>query len=169
MYDRLSEIKSHGFSSIRAPYFWEAYIKNPTAFVAGLNEISSTADKLSLCGVYDFHQHYWSSYLEHGDGGFLSFLTKSYSADRTGELKFWDDYCHNNIIYNGVHVWDLQSNFVRDGVFKNVDSYPSTCGYDLLNEPIIQTCSQFADVGKTQTQTYIGSKMRAATAKPIFF
>ncbi len=145
-----------------------AYVKNPTAFVAGLNEVSSTADKLGSCVVYDFHQHYTSSYFEHGDGGFPSFLTKSYSADRTGELKFWDDYYHNNIIiYNGVHVWDLQSNFVRDVVIKNVDSHPSTSGYDLLNEPIIQTCSQFADVGNTQT--YIGSKMRAATAKPKFF
>jgi hypothetical protein len=150
------------------PYFWEGYIRNPTTFVNGLNEVSSAADKLGICVVYDFHQNSASSPFDYkGGGGFPSFLTKSYTADRTGEIKFWSDYYDNNISYNGVKVWDLQSNLITNVIIKNADNHPSTAGYEIINEPRVDYCNQFAKVGNMQT--YIGNKMRAVTTKPIFF
>lgn len=167
MYDRLAEIKSHGFNSIRIPYYWEGYVNNHTAFINALHEISTIADKLGICVVYDFHQYHASSHFDYWGGGFPSFLTKSYTGDEIGQIKFWADYYDNNISYNGVKVWDLQSNFIRDIIVKNVDSHPSTAGYEIINEPRVDYCNQFAKVGSMQA--YIGEKMRAVTAKPIFF
>ena len=165
--DRLAEIKSHGFNSIRIPYYWEGYINNHTAFINALNEISSIADKLGICVVYDFHQYHTGSRFDYWGGGFPSFLTKSYAGDDIGQIKFWADYYDNNISYNGVKVWDLQSNFISEIIIKTADSHPSTAGYEILNEPRVDYCNQFGKVGSMQT--YIGHKMRAVTAKPIFF
>jgi hypothetical protein len=167
IFDRLAEIKSQGFNSIRLPYWWEGYVKNPTAFVSALNQVSSAADKLGICIVYDFHQYHTSSHFNNGGGGFPSFLTKPYTPDMTGEIKFWADYYENNISYNGVKIWDLQSNFLRDIIIKNVDSHPSTAGYEIINEPRVDYCYQFTEVGNMHT--YIGNKMRSATTKLIFF
>ena len=168
IYDRLNEIKSHGYNAIRVPYSWEGYVKNPTAFEAGLNEVETAADKLSICVLYDFHQSYAGSRFNYWGIGFPSFLTKAYTADRSGELKFWSNYFDNAITYNGKKIWDLQFEFIRDDVVKNADSHPSTAGYEVINEPIVQTCDQFAKVGNLHT--YILGRMRnEATQKPLFF
>ncbi|MDQ3903361.1 MAG: glycoside hydrolase family 5 protein [Thermoproteota archaeon] len=167
MYDRLNEIESTGFNAIRVPLFWEAYIVNPTTFVSTLQEISTNADQLNMCVVYDFHQDHTGSHFNYWGGGFPSFLTGSYSADRNGELAFWTDYYDNNISYNGTQIWDLQFNFIRDVVIKHVDNHPSTAGYEILNEPPVNDCNQFAKLG--DVHTYIGNKMRSVTLKPIYF
>ena len=169
MYDRLNEIKSTGFNAIRVPMFWEAYIVNPTEFVSGLQEISTTADELGMCVVYDFHQGHAGSHFEpeRPGGGFPSFLTDFYSPDRDGELAFWADYYDNNISYNGIKIWDLHFNFIRDVIIKHVDSHPSTAGYEILNEPPVNDCNQFAKIG--DVHTYIGNKIRSVTLKPIYF
>ena len=167
IYDRLNEIKSTGLNAIRLTYFWEGYTANPVAFVNGLQEISTTADQLGLCVVYDFHQGFAGSHFDYWGGGFPSFLTGSYSGNRDGELSFWNDYYDNNISYKGTKIWDLQFNLIRDVVIKNVDSHPSTAGYEILNEPAVNDCNQFAKIGNMQT--YIGSKIREVTSKPIFF
>jgi hypothetical protein len=167
IYDRLNEIESTGLNAIRVPMFWEAYIVNPTSFVRGLQEISTTADQHGMCVVYDFHQGHAGSHFDYWGGGFPSFLTGSYSADRNGELAFWVDYYDNNISYNGIKIWDLHFNFIRDIVIKNVDSHPSTAGYEILNEPAVNDCNQFTKLGNMHT--YIASKIRGITSKLIFF
>ena len=169
IYDRLNEIKSIGLNAIRLPMFWEAYIVNPTEFVSGLQEISTTADELGMCVVYDFHQSHAGSYFEpeRPGGGFPSFLTDSYSPDRDGEFAFWADYYDNNIHYNDTKIWDLHFNFIRDVIIKHVDSHPSTAGYEILNEPSVNDCNQFAKIG--DVHTYIGNKIRSVTLKPIYF
>ena len=167
MYDRLNEIESTGLNAIRVPVFWEAYIVNPTAFVSGLEEISTTADQLGICVVYDFHQSHTGSHFDYWAGGFPSFLTGSYSADRNGELAFWANYYDNNISYEGIKIWDLHFNFIRDVIIKHVDSHPSTAGYEILNEPAVNDCNQFAKLG--DVHTYIGNKIRSVTLRPIYF
>lgn len=169
MYDKLNEIKSTGLNAIRVPMFWEAYIVNSTAFVIGLQEISTTADQLGMCVVYDFHQGHAGSHFApwQPGGGFPSFLTSSYSADRNGEIAFWANYYDNNISYNGIKIWDLHFNFIRDVIIKHVDSHPSTAGYEILNEPAVYECNQFAKLG--DVYTYIGNKIRSVTLKPIYF
>jgi Cellulase (glycosyl hydrolase family 5) len=169
MYDRLNEIESTGLNAIRVPTLWEAYIVNQTAFVDSLQEISTTADQLGMCVVYDFHQGHAGSHFApwRPGGGFPSFLTGSYSADRNGELAFWANYYDNNISYNGIKIWDLHFNFIRDAIIKHVDSHPSTAGYEILNEPTVNDCNQFAKLG--DVHTYIGNKIRSVTLKPIYF
>jgi Cellulase (glycosyl hydrolase family 5) len=168
MYDRLNEIGSMGLNAIRVPLFWEAYIVDPMAFVKGLQEISITADQLNMCIVYDFHQVQTGSHFDHWvGGGFPSFLTGSYSADRDGEKAFWADYYDNNISYNDTKIWDLHFNFIRDVIIKHVDNHPSTAGYEILNEPAVYECNQFAKLG--DVYTYIGNKIRSVTLKPIYF
>lgn len=216
MYDRLNEIKSMGLNTIRVPYYWEAYVVNTEAFISGLREISTTADRLSMCVVYDFHQSHAGSHFvyrtgggssdgggessggsdkdvgEDGgskdggsddrsggasdnsggrdkgfSGGFPSFLTGSYSANRSGELTFWADYYDNNISYNGTQIWDLHFNFIRNVIIKHVDSHTSTAGYEILNEPPVNDCNQFVKIG--DVHTYIGNKIRSVTLKPIYF
>jgi hypothetical protein len=74
MYDRLNEIKSMGLNTIRVPLLWEAYIVNAAAFVSGLQEISTTADQLNLCVVYDFHQNHAAILTTGMEQAFLLFL-----------------------------------------------------------------------------------------------
>jgi hypothetical protein len=201
MHDRLNEIKSMGLNTIRVPFYWEAYVVNNTAFVNGLREISTTADHLGMCVVYDFHQSHTSSHFggasdngggedegsEDGgsdensggasdngggedkgsSGGFPSFLTDSYSTDKSGELTFWSDYYDNNISYNGSKTWDLQFDFIKNEIIDHVDSHTSTAGYELLNEPPVNDCNQFAKLG--DFHTFMGNKIRSVTLKPIYF
>ena len=176
MYDRLNEIKSVGLNTIRVPLYWEAYVVNAKAFVSGLKEISSTTDRLGMCVVYDFQQSHTSSHFHNGagenehtgpSGGFPSFLLDSYSANSDGEVTFWANYYDNIISYNGVKIWDLQFNFMRDVIINNVDNHTSTAGYEILNEPPINDCNQFAKLG--DVHTYIGNKIRSVTDKPIYF
>jgi hypothetical protein len=168
MYDRLNEIESTGLNAIRVPMFWEAYIVNQTAFVSGLQEISTIADQLGMCVVYDFHQSHAGSHFDYwAGGGFPSFLTGSYSADRNGEFAFWADYYDNIISYEGIKIWDLHFNFIRDVLIKYVDNHPSTAGYEILNEPPVNDCTQFAKIG--DMHTYIGNKIRWVTLRAIYF
>ncbi len=168
IYDRLNEIESTGLNAIRLPMFWEAYIVNPRAFVSSLQEISTTADQLGICVVYDFHQVNTGSHFDYwAGGGFPSFLTGSYSADRDGEIAFWADYYDNNISYNGIKIWDLHFNFIRDVIIKHVDNHSSTAGYEILNEPPVNECNQFDKLG--DVHTYIGNKIRSLTLKSIYF
>ena len=168
VHDRLNEIVSTGLNAIRVPIFWEAYFVNPTAFVSSLQEISTTADQLGMCVVYDFHQGHAGSHFDYwAGGGFPSFLTGSYSADINGEIAFWADYYDNNISYNGSKIWDLHFDFIRDVIIKHVDSHQSTAGYEILNEPAVYDCNQFAKIG--DLHTYIGHKIRSVTQKPIYF
>jgi hypothetical protein len=168
LYQRLAEVKAHKFNVIRVPYFYEGYTADPSGFVAGLREVATAADQLGgLQVVYDFHQFHVGSHFPSGTG-FPSFLTGQYSPDSAGILAFWRDYLNNNIFHNGVRVWDLHANLIRDVVIRNVDANVSTAGYEILNEPLVANdCSEYGKVG--ELHTYIGTKLREATTKTIFF
>ncbi|MGI0034556.1 MAG: Ig-like domain-containing protein, partial [Nitrososphaera sp.] len=132
-------IKSNGFNTIRVPYYWEAYVNNPTVFMEELDLVARTADTYDLCVVFaNFHFHttsYWG--IDHGKG-FPSFMVKNFPNKNNNYIAtagpFWDAFLSNSIVVNGRNGWDLQGDFIKS-VISKVDHYGSVAGYEILNEP----------------------------------
>lgn len=60
---------------IRYAFYWEAYEKDPKAFMKELKTVAKTADKHNLKVIYDNHQYHTSSWLDSTNGtGFPSKL-----------------------------------------------------------------------------------------------
>jgi hypothetical protein len=154
----LAEIKKAGFNVVRAVMDWGAYDANPTSFLAGLTSLATAADQTGLCVLYDNHQ--WSTSQQYGGDGFPSSLTKNYSAQQA----FWAAYFNNAISLNGTSIWDLQAAYMQK-VVSTVDSHASTMAYEILNEPRVDTCDQFAKLGAMYTS--IGTRIRTLTSKAI--
>jgi len=48
-------IKDGGMNHIRYVYYWESFVKNPTAFISELKFAATLADKYGLKIIYDNH------------------------------------------------------------------------------------------------------------------
>ena len=53
--DSMKYIKSNGFTAVRVPFYWEAYVANPSAFMAELDLIAKKAQENDLCIFLDNH------------------------------------------------------------------------------------------------------------------
>lgn len=157
---QLAQIKDAGFNVVRAVMDWGAYDDDPSGFVAGLKSLADAADQAGLCVLYDNHQ--WSTSKSFGGDGFPTAFTAAYGDEAT----FWADYWNNAISRDGKNVWDLQYAYLEK-VVATVDARASTLGYEILNEPRVDTCEQFAKLGSMHTS--IGARLRARTSKAIHF
>ena len=73
-------IKDGGMNHVRYVYYWESYVKNPTAFINELKFVATLADKYGLKIIYDNHQFHTSSWLNPQRGtGFPNFLFQNNS------------------------------------------------------------------------------------------
>ena len=73
-------IKDGGMNHVRYVYYWESYVKNPTAFINELKFAATLADKYGLKIIYDNHQFHTSSWLNPQRGtGFPNFLFQNNS------------------------------------------------------------------------------------------
>ena len=54
-------ISKAGMNHIRYAFYWEAYKKDPNAFMKELKTVAKTADKHNLKVIYDNHQYHTSS------------------------------------------------------------------------------------------------------------
>jgi aryl-phospho-beta-D-glucosidase BglC (GH1 family) len=169
-------IKSNGMNLVRVPYYWEAYVSWPGAFMAELELIAQAAQANNVCVIFDNHHWYTSSYFANVDfgksgkpKGFPSFVLQAYPT--TGDYEstaglFWSDFLDNSIVIDGHSVWDLQSEFIRK-VIDKVDSYDSVVGYEIMNEPHLFDSSQYELLG--EYHTYMAKEIRSVSDKKIIF
>ncbi len=174
--DSMESMKKHGMNLVRVPYYWEAYVHNPTAFLNELELIAQAAKAHEMCVIFDNHHWYTTSYWKldvegNSDGrGFPSFLVKNFppkNNDYTATAgPFWTAFLSNSIVVNGRTAWDLQAEFFAK-VINRVDRYDSVAGYEILNEPHIFDSSQYEKLGNYHT--HMAKKIRSMTDKKIFF
>ncbi|MCS6767398.1 MAG: cellulase family glycosylhydrolase [Candidatus Nitrosocaldus sp.] len=148
-------LSAAGFTGIRVPFYWEAYVARPSEFTERLKLIAETAEENGLCIVWDNHHYYTTSAWELTKNGkpikgrgFPSFLVNNYEVSGEYNLvaePFWRDFLKNNITVNGKKVWDLQLEFLTN-VVNIVEEYKSSKGLEILNEPHLWRREQYNDL-----------------------
>ncbi len=169
-------IKLNGFNAIRVPYTWESYVYDSTAFMNEIDLIAKIAQDNDICVIFENHHYYTSSFWDldvegKSDGrGFPSFVVDDFTVKNNDYIDtagpFWNAFLSNNILINGVEVWNVQFNFFKR-IIDKVDDYTSVAGYEILNEPHLFDKSQYDKLGNYNT--YIAKKIRTITDKKIFF
>jgi len=168
--ETLGYMKMHGINSIRVPFYWEAYVNNPTVFLAEMDLVAKTAQANGMCVVFaNFHYHTTSYWNLDGGRGFPSVVVDEFpkKADyKSTAGPFWEKFLSNNIMVNGKKVWDYQWDFLSKAINK-VKGYNSVAGFEILNEPHLFAKSQYDKLGNYHT--FMAKKIRAITDKKIFF
>jgi hypothetical protein len=170
-------IKDGGMNHVRYVYYWESFVKNPTAFINELKFAATLGDKYGIKIIYDNHQFHTSSWLNPQRGtGFPSFLFQNnseYAYGSGGGPKYpsaaawWTDWWNRKITdTNGTDGWNLQAQFLKK-VVSTVDSHPSTVGYEILSEPQVHSADQWEKIGKYNT--LMTDEMREVTKKNIIY
>jgi len=170
-------IKDGGMNHVRYVYYWESFVKNPTAFINELKFAATLGDKYGIKIIYDNHQFHTSSWLNPQRGtGFPSFLFQNNSAYPYGSgggpkypsaAAWWTDWWNRVITdTNRTDGWNLQAQFLKK-VVSTVDSHPSTVGYEILSEPQVHSADQWEKVGKFNT--FMTDEMRQVTKKNIIY
>src|SRR5574338_564568 len=138
--------------------------------------IAKQAQANNLCVIYDNHHYYTTSYWKldisgkSGGHGFPAAVVKNFPAKNNDYIDtagpFWNAFLSNSFSVGGMKVWDYQFNFFKQ-IIKKVDSYPSTAGYEILNEPHLFKSDQYSKLG--DYHTYMAKKIRSISDKKIFF
>jgi hypothetical protein len=173
--ENLGYMKMHGINTVRVPYYWEAYVNNPSAFMAELDLIAKDAQSKGMCVVFANFHYYTSSHWQlkvegkSGGRGFPSFVVDDFpkKSDYIATAgPFWSAFLSNSITINGKKVWDVQFEFMSK-VINKVKGYKSVAGFEILNEPHLFNKGQYDKLG--DYHTYMAKKMRSITDKKIFF
>jgi hypothetical protein len=176
--DSFRTIAQGGMNHVRLVLYWEAYEKNPAAFIKELTTVAQTADKYGLKVMYDNHQFHTSSWLNNRRGtGFPPSLFENHtnlypygSGGGTGypAAKVWWTNWWNRAIKDasGVDGWTLQANFLKK-IVSTVDRHPSTLGYEILNEPQVHSIDQWSKIGTYNT--FMVNQLRTLTHKTIAY
>ena len=174
--ESMKYIRLSGFNAVRVPFYWEAYVNDPTSFMAELELIAKKARDNNICVIFDNHHFYTSSHwnLEvenKSDGrGFPSFVVKNFPERNNDYIDtagpFWNAFLSNSYSINGVKVWNVQWSFFSK-VIKKVDGYSSVAGYEILNEPHLFKKEHYDKLG--DYNTFMAKKIRSISDKKIFF
>ena len=169
--ESMKYIKSNGLNAIRVPYYWEAFVFNPTAFLNEIVLIAKTAQQHGICVIFSNFHYYTSSHwdLRPNHLGFPSFVVKDFPKRADYKLTagpFWEKFLSNNIKINGKNVWTVQFEFITK-VINKVKGYNSVAGFEILNEPHLFAKSQYDKLGNYHT--FMAKKIRSITDKKIFF
>jgi len=175
--DSFKLIKSAGMNHIRYVLYWQAYENDPQSFIEELETVASLADKWGLHVIYDNHQFHTSSWLDPVRGsGFPPSLFKdkmSYpigsggSPGNSSANKWWSNWWNHTITDNrGFDGWTLQIGFLKK-VIETVQNHSSTLGYEILNEPQIQSADQWEKIGKYNT--IVANELRKITNRTLVF
>lgn len=169
--ESLNYIKSNGLNAIRVPYYWEAYVFAPNAFLNEIDLIAKAAQQRGICVIFsNFHYHtssHWNLKPRHL--GFPSFVVDDFPKKETyiqTAGPFWNAFLSNSIIINGKKVWDVQWQFLSK-VINKVKGYNSVAGFEILNEPHLFNKAMYDKLGNYHT--FMAKKIRAITDKKIFF
>jgi hypothetical protein len=168
-----------GINFVRYLFFWESYERDPTKFLNELETVAKTADKWGIKLIYANDKYHTSSWLDSKKGlGFPHSLFET-SPDYpygTGGApveknvvakKWWENWYNRSVKdVNGVDGWSLQAEFLKK-IASTVDNHTSTLGYELLNEPHLNSPDQWDKIGKYNT--FLTNELRTVTQKTIFF
>ena len=174
--ESMKYIRLSGFNAVRVPFYWEAYVNDPSSFMAELELIAKKARDNNICVVFDNHHFYTSSHwnLEvknKSDGrGFPSFVVERFPERNNDYIDtagpFWNAFLSNSYSIDGTKVWNVQWSFFSK-VIKKVDDYGSVAGYEILNEPHLFKKEHYDKLG--DYNTFMAKKIRSISDKKIFF
>ena len=170
-------LKEAGLNQVRFLFYWEAYEKNPQAFMNEIEQVANSADKYGIKVIYDNHQWHTSSWLEKRGTGFPSALFENnsqlYPMNSGGKegtpvaklwwSNFWDGSVKDG---QGKDAWTLLADFLKKVVTK-VDGHPSTFGYEILSEPHVESSDQWEKIGNFNS--FITDELRTSTNKTIVY
>jgi len=175
--DSFKLITSAGMNHIRYVLYWQAYENDSISFINELKSVASLADKWGLHVIYDNHQFHTSSWLDPVRGsGFPPSLfndNTSYPFGSGGSpgypsaIKWWTKWWNHTLTDNrGIDGWILQIGFLKK-VIETVENHRSTLGYEILNEPQIQSADQWEKIG--MYNTFVANELRKITNKTLVF
>jgi hypothetical protein len=170
-------IKDAGLNHARFLFYWEAYEKNPQAFMNELEQVANLADKYGIKVIYDNHQWHTSSWLEKRGTGFPISLFENNSqkypmnsggkeGQPTAKL-WWSDFWDGKVKDGqGKDAWTLLADFWKKVVTK-VDNHPSTFGYEILSEPHVESPDQWEKIGNFNS--FIADELRKDSNKTVIY
>ncbi|HEX2304915.1 MAG TPA: cellulase family glycosylhydrolase [Nitrososphaeraceae archaeon] len=174
--DSLKMISEAGLNHVRFVFYWEAYERDPQAFIKEIKSVANAADKYGLKIIYDNHQWHTSSWLEERATGFPWSLLEGnseYSRGSGGNTHdkaakvFWGDWWDRSVKDNqGKDGWTRMAEFLKKIVLA-VDNHSSTLGYEILSEPHVHNQGQWSKIGKFNS--FITAELRNTTSKTIIY
>ncbi|HEY6949703.1 MAG TPA: hypothetical protein VI146_03760 [Nitrososphaeraceae archaeon] len=174
--DSLKMISSAGLNHVRFVFYWEAYERDPEAFMKEIQSVANSADKYGLKIIYDNHQWHTSSWFEIRGSGFPWSVFQDnpkYTRGSGGNTNdkaaqiFWGNWWNRSVKDNqGKDGWEQMAEFLRKIVLA-VDNHSSTLGYEILSEPHVQNKGQWSKIGKFNS--FITSELRNLTSKTIVY
>ena len=154
------QMKSYGFNLIRLPISWRQLLLSPSTFVTNLETVATEADSNGQKVIYDFHAG--GSY--NTQQAFPTAILSQYATLDEFYTAWWT----NKVTFNGQNAWAQQLSTFWDSVISTVDSYASTFGYEIMNEPPL-TYPASTDANMQAYNQYIAEGIRAKTSKYVFF
>jgi hypothetical protein len=174
--ESIKKISEAGLNHVRFLFYWEAYEKNPEAFIKEIKSVAEAADKYGVKVLYDNHQWHTSSWLESKGTGFpwsLFETNSKYTKDGGGNTPdnaaqvFWSDWWDRSVKDNGgKDGWTLAANFLKK-IVDTVDNHASTLGYEILSEPHVDNVDQWSKIG--QFNSFMTNELRNSTQKTIVY
>ena len=172
--DSLKMISEAGLDHARFLFYWEAYERDPDAFIKEIKSVADAADKYGVKIIYDNHQWHTSSWLEDRGTGFpWSLFEGEYSKGGGGNTQdkaaqvFWADWWDRSVKgKEGKDGWAQMAEFLKEIVL-TVDNHSSTLGYEILSEPHVDDSNQWSKIGKFNS--FITEELRDITSKTIVY
>ena len=172
--DSLKMISEAGLDHARFLFYWEAYERDPDAFIKEIKSVADAADKYGVKIIYDNHQWHTSSWLEDRGTGFpWSLFEGEYSKGGGGNTQdkaaqvFWADWWDRSVKgKEGKDGWAQMAEFLKEIVL-TVDNHSSTLGYEILSEPHVDVTNQWSKIGKFNS--FITEELRDITSKTIVY
>ena len=172
--ESFKKISDAGLDHARFLFYWEAYERDPDAFMKEIKSVAEAADKYDVKIIYDNHQWHTSSWLEDRGTGFpWSLFEGEYSrggggnTDNKGAQEFWADWWDRSVKGNdNKDGWTLMAEFFKKIVL-TVDNHSSTLGYEILSEPHVDKIDQWSKIGKFNT--FMTHELRKTTDKAIVY
>ncbi|MGC2440031.1 MAG: hypothetical protein WA390_01305 [Nitrososphaeraceae archaeon] len=174
--DSLKMISEAGLNHVRFVFYWEAYERDPEAFINEIKSVANAADRYGLKIIYDNHQWHTSSWFEERATGFPWSIFEGNSKyskggggntpDETAQY-FWGDWWDRSVKdKEGKDGWAQMSEFLKTIVL-TVDNHSSTLGYEILSEPHVNNKGQWSKIGKFNS--FITEELRNITTKTIIY
>jgi hypothetical protein len=174
--DSLRMISEAGLNHVRFVFYWEAYERDPDAFINEIKSVADAADRYGLNIIYDNHQWHTSSWFEERATGFPWSLfedNSKYSRGGGGNTPdetaqdFWGDWWNRSVKdKEGKDGWVQMAEFLNKIVL-TVDNHSSTLGYEILSEPHVHNKGQWSKIGKFNS--FITEELRNITTRAIIY
>jgi polyhydroxyalkanoate synthesis regulator phasin len=172
--DSIKEISEAGLDHARFLFYWEAYERDPEAFMKEIKSVAEAADKYGVKIIYDNHQWHTSSWLEDRGTGFpWSLFEGEYSrggggnTDNSAAQEFWADWWDRSVKGDdGKDGWILMAEFLKE-IVSTVDNHSSTLGYEILSEPHVDNIDQWSKIGKFNS--FMTNELRKTTDKTVVY